>query len=121
MSLLQVLAADPFSFVTPSCGGAVDGYLQWCTQFARIAQGIYWASAQSFIVPRVQLHNPFYIAFTQHTELFSFPWRQRAAYLACLFVSSLILSLQFTYVISFSELVSILSYQTSFWVIGLTF
>jgi len=34
--------------------------------------------------------------------------------LACLFVSSSVLSLQFTYVISFSELVSILSYQSSF-------
>jgi len=65
----------------------VDGYLQWRTQYARIAQGTYGASAQSFIVLRVQLHNPFNIAFTQHTELFSFPWKQRAAYLACLFVS----------------------------------
>ena len=91
-----------FFFSEEAYAYAVDGYLEWCTQFARIAQGIYWASAQSFIVLRVQLHNPFYIAFTQRKELFSFPWRQRAAYLACLFVSSLILSLQFTYVSSFA-------------------
>jgi len=38
---IQVLAADPFSFVTPSCGGAVDGYLQWCTTFVWTSQGIY--------------------------------------------------------------------------------
>ena len=30
MPFLQVLAAGKFSSVTPSCGGAVDGYLQWC-------------------------------------------------------------------------------------------
>ena len=35
-----------------------------------------------------------------------------------LFISSLVLSLQFTYVISLSELHSILSYQTSFWVMA---
>ena len=37
MSLPQVLAAGPFSFVTPSCEGAVDEYLQWCTT-------VVWAS-----------------------------------------------------------------------------
>ena len=52
MSLLQVLAADPFSFVTPSCGGAVDGYLQWCTTFVRTVQGTYGALAQSLIRSR---------------------------------------------------------------------
>ena len=46
---IQVLAAGPFSFVTPSCGGAVDGYLQWCTTFVRTAQGTYGALAQSLI------------------------------------------------------------------------
>jgi len=59
--------------------------------------------------------QPVLLCFYSAHRISSFPWRQRAAYLACLFVSSLILSLQFTYVISFSELVSILSYQTSFW------
>jgi len=53
-------------------------------------------------------HNPFFIAFTQHTEVFSFPRRRRAAYLAHPFLSRLILSLQFTCVILLSELVSIL-------------
>ena len=62
--------------------------------------------------------QPVLHCFYSAHRIISFPWRQRAAYLACLFVSSLILSLQFTYVISFSELVSILSYQTSFWVMG---
>jgi len=80
-----------------------DGYRQWCTQFARIAQGIYGASAQSFIVLRVQIHTRF------HTELFFVPMETARRILGL----SVILSLQFTYVISFSELVSILSYQSS--------
>jgi len=50
MSLLQVLAAGPFSFVTPSCGGAVDGYLQWCTTFVWTSQGTDVAFAHSFII-----------------------------------------------------------------------
>ena len=43
---IQVLAAGPFSFVTPSCGGAVDGYLQKCTTFVWTPQGTDAARAQ---------------------------------------------------------------------------
>ena len=66
-----------------------------------------------------------FFANSVHTELLPCPWRQRAAYLACLFVSSLILSLQFTYAIVLilyleNQYLSWAS-QTSFWVIGPTF
>jgi hypothetical protein len=47
---IQVLAAGPFSFVTPSCGGAVDGYLQWCTTFVWTSQGTDVACAQSLLL-----------------------------------------------------------------------
>ena len=81
-------------------------------------QGTYGALAQSLIYSCWTTQQPDFLL--AHTELLSCPWRQRAAYLACLIPSSLILSLQFTYAINLIVYLENqhLSWdsQTSFWV-----